>query len=162
LIQTIGRAARHIHGTAILYADQLTDSMRRAIDETNRRREKQLAFNTQRGITPRGVTKRIRDIIDGVYDAKTVQKEAKAAQGAAGYEAMSETDLAKEIRRLEKQMLEHARNLEFEQAGQVRDQLRALKEKLFGMAAGELPGIPGTQSHAPKPAPARRSRAAGR
>jgi excinuclease ABC subunit B len=162
LIQTIGRAARHIHGTAILYADQLTDSMRRAIDETNRRREKQLAFNTQRGITPRGVTKRIRDIIDGVYDARTVQKEAKAAQGAAGYEAMSETDLAKEIRLLEKQMLEHARNLEFEQAGQVRDQLRALKEKLFGMAAGELPGIPGMQSQAPKPVPVRRSRAAGR
>jgi excinuclease ABC subunit B len=162
LIQTIGRAARHIRGTAILYADQLTASMRRAIDETNRRREKQLAFNTRRGITPRGVTKRIRDIIDGVYDPKTVQKEVRAAQEAAGYEAMSETDLAKEIRRLEKQMLEHARNLEFEQAGQVRDELRLLKEKLFGMAAGELPAIP---SRAPATTPASassRKRAAGR
>jgi excinuclease ABC subunit B len=164
LIQTIGRAARHIHGTAILYADQLTDSMRRAIGETDRRREKQLSFNLQRGITPRGVTKRIRDIIDGVYDAKTAQKEVRAAQGAAGYEAMSETDLAKEIRRLEKQMLEHARNLEFEQAGQVRDQLRLLKERLFGMAAGELPGIPAQAPSAAKPVPAAsgRKRAAGR
>jgi excinuclease ABC subunit B len=164
LIQTIGRAARHIHGTAILYADQLTDSMRRAIGETDRRREKQLSFNLQRGLTPRGVTKRIRDIIDGVYDAKTAQKEVRAAQGAAGYEAMSETDLAKEIRRLEKQMLEHARNLEFEQAGQVRDQLRLLKERLFGMAAGELPGIPAQAPSAAKPVPAAsgRKRAAGR
>ena len=160
LIQTIGRAARHLHGTAILYADQRTDSMRRAIGETSRRRDKQLAFNARHGITPRGVTKRIRDIIDGVYDAKAAHKEVQAAEGVAGYAAMSETDLAKEIRRLEKQMLEHARNLEFEQAGQVRDQLRTLKEKLFGMAAGELPGIPS------QPAPARprstpRKRAAG-
>jgi excinuclease ABC subunit B len=138
--------------------------MRRAIGETDRRREKQLSFNLQRGITPRGVTKRIRDIIDGVYDAKTAQKEVRAAQGAAGYEAMSETDLAKEIRRLEKQMLEHARNLEFEQAGQVRDQLRLLKERLFGMAAGELPGIPAQAPSAAKPVPAAsgRKRAAGR
>ncbi len=160
LIQTIGRAARHLHGTAILYADQMTDSMRRAIGETSRRRDKQLAFNARHGITPRGVTKRIRDIIDGVYDATAAHKEVQAAEGVAGYAAMSETDLAKEIRRLEKQMLEHARNLEFEQAGQVRDQLRTLKEKLFGMAAGELPGIPS------QPAPARprstpRKRAAG-
>jgi excinuclease ABC subunit B len=102
LVQTIGRAARHIHGTAILYADQLTDSMRRAIDETNRRRAKQVAFNAARGITPKGVTKRIKDIIDGVYDARTTHRELKAAQGEAGYRAMSETDLAKEIRRLEK------------------------------------------------------------
>jgi excinuclease ABC subunit B len=161
LIQTIGRAARHIHGTAILYADQVTDSMRRAIGETDRRREKQIAFNSERGITPRGVTKRIRDIIDGVYDARTAHREVKAAQGAAGYEVMSETDLAKEIRRLEKQMLEHARNLEFEQAGQVRDQLRTLKEKLFGMATGELPGIP-SQPATAQPRATTRKRAAGR
>jgi excinuclease ABC subunit B len=159
LIQTIGRAARHLHGTAILYADQVTDSMRRAIGETNRRREKQMAFNAEQGITPRGVTKRIRDIIDGVYDPKSAQKELKAAQGGAGYEAMSETDLAREIRRLEKQMLDHARNLEFEQAGQVRDQLRGLKEKLFGMAQGELPGFDGTPAPAQPPA---KRRAAGR
>jgi excinuclease ABC subunit B len=139
LIQTIGRAARHIHGTAILYADQLTDSMHRAIDETNRRRAKQIAFNADRGITPRGVSKRIKDIIDGVYDAKAAHKELKAAQGEASYRAMSETELAKEIRRLEKLMQEHARNLEFEQAGEVRDRLRTLKEKLLGVAQGELP-----------------------
>jgi excinuclease ABC subunit B len=159
LIQTIGRAARHLHGTAILYADQMTDSMQRAIDETNRRREKQLAFNAEQGITPRGVTKRIRDIIDGVYDPKAAQKEIKAAQGSTSYEAMSEIDLAKEIRRLEKQMLEHARNLEFEQAGQVRDQLRTLKEKLFGMAQGELPGVGGSAVPAQ---PATKKRTAGR
>ncbi len=141
LIQTIGRAARHIHGAAILYADQATDSMRRAIDETNRRRAKQVAFNAAHGIVPRGVTKRIKDIIDGVYDARTAQRELKAAQGEAGYRAMSETDLAKEIRRLEKTMLEHARNLEFEQAARARDELRLLKEKLFGVAEGELPKI---------------------
>ena len=141
LIQTIGRAARHIHGAAILYADQVTDSMRRAIDETNRRRAKQVAFNAAHGITPRGVTKRIKDILDGVYDARTAQRELKAAQGEAGYRAMSETDLAKEIRRLEKTMLEHARNLEFEQAARARDELRLLKEKLFGVAEGELPKI---------------------
>ena len=141
LIQTIGRAARHIRGAAILYADQVTDSMRRAIDETNRRRAKQVAFNAAHGIVPRGVTKRIKDIIDGVYDARTAQRELKAAQGEAGYRAMSETDLAKEIRRLEKTMLEHARNLEFEQAARARDELRLLKEKLFGVVEGELPKI---------------------
>ena len=139
LIQTIGRAARHIHGSAILYADRLTDSMQRAIGETDRRRVKQVAYNADHGITPKGVTKRIKDIIDGVYDSRTAQRELKAAQGEAGYRAMSETDLAKEIRRLEKVMLEHARNLEFEQAAQARDELRLLKEKLFGVADGELP-----------------------
>ena len=139
LIQTIGRAARHIHGSAILYADRLTDSMQRAIGETDRRRVKQVAYNADHGITPIGVTKRIKDIIDGVYDSRTAQRELKAAQGEAGYRAMSETDLAKEIRRLEKVMLEHARNLEFEQAAQARDELRLLKEKLFGVADGELP-----------------------
>ena len=133
LIQTIGRAARHLHGTAILYADQVTGSMRRAIDETNRRRAKQVAFNEAQGITPRGVSKRIRDIIDGVYDPRSARQELKAAQGTAGYRSMSEGDLAKEIRRLEKEMMEHARNLEFEQAGQARDRIRALKEQLFGV-----------------------------
>jgi excinuclease ABC subunit B len=149
LIQTIGRAARHIHGTAIMYADQLTDSMRRAIQETERRRAKQIAFNAARGITPRSVSKRIKDIIDGVYDAKAAHKELKAAQAEAGYHALSEVDLSKEIRRLEKQMLDHARNLEFEQAAEVRDRLRGLKEKLFGVATGELPDASGEAQRAP-------------
>ena len=139
LIQTIGRAARHLRGTAILYADQMTDSMKRAIDETNRRRAKQAAFNAKHDITPKGVTKRIKDIIDGIYDARAVHRELKAAQDEAGYRAMSETDLAKEIRRLERIMLEHARNLEFEQAARARDERRLLKEKLIGVAEGELP-----------------------
>jgi excinuclease ABC subunit B len=143
LIQTIGRAARHIHGTAIMYADQLTESMRRAIGETQRRRARQVAFNAAHGITPKGVSKRIKDIIDGVYDPKAAHKELKAAQAEAGYGAMSEVDLSREIRRLEKEMLEQARNLEFEQAALVRDRLRGLKEKLFGVASGELPDATG-------------------
>ena len=117
----------------------MTDSMKRAIDETNRRRAKQAAFNAKHDITPKGVTKRIKDIIDGIYDARAVHRELKAAQDEAGYRAMSETDLAKEIRRLERIMLEHARNLEFEQAARARDEVRLLKEKLFGVAEGELP-----------------------
>jgi excinuclease ABC subunit B len=151
LIQTIGRAARHIHGTAIMYADQVTESMRRAVDETERRRSKQLAFNSARGITPRGVSKRIKDIIDGVYDPRAAHRELKAAQAEAGYVAMSEVDLSKEIRRLEKEMLEHARNLEFEQAALLRDRLRGMKEKLLGVATGELPDAPGEAQHAVRP-----------
>jgi len=137
LIQTIGRAARHIHGTAIMYADRITDSMQRALDETNRRRTKQIAFNLERGIIPKGISKRIKDIIDGVYDAKAAHKELRGPDAGPGI--MSETDMAKEIRRLEKEMLEHARNLEFEQAARVRDRLRGLKEKLLRVADGELP-----------------------
>ncbi len=166
LIQTIGRAARHIHGTAILYADHVTDSRRRALEETERRRDKQLAFNVAHDITPRGVSKRIKDIIDGVYDPKAAHKELKAAQAEAGYGAMSEVDLSKEIRRLEREMLEHARNLEFEQAAQIRDRLRGLKEKLFQVATGELPDASGeaqraapTRSSVPTPEPGRRGRA---
>lgn len=132
LIQTIGRAARHLNGTAILYADKVTDSMHRAIAETERRREKQLAFNAEHGIIPRGVTKKIKDIIDGVYDAEGAQKERKAAEQAARYEVMDERALAKEIKRLEKAMLDHAKNLEFEQAAAARDELFKLRERAFG------------------------------
>lgn len=141
LIQTIGRAARNVNGTAILYADRITDSMRRAIDETERRRTKQIAFNTANGITPRGVVKRIKDIIDGVYDPNEVKAELMAAEERARYEDMSEKQVAKEIKRLEKTMLDHAKNLEFEQAAQVRDQLSKLKQQVFG-AAGEGGALP--------------------
>jgi excinuclease ABC subunit B len=136
LIQTIGRAARHINGTAILYADVVTDSMRRAVDETERRRNKQLAYNTARGITPRGVSKRIKDIIDGVYDYETARQERKAAQVEARYEVMDEKGLAREIKRIEKEMLDTARNLEFERAAELRDELKRLKERLFIAAQG--------------------------
>ncbi|MBI2311328.1 MAG: excinuclease ABC subunit UvrB [Betaproteobacteria bacterium] len=131
LIQTIGRAARHINGTAIMYADNMTASMRRAIDETNRRRTKQIAFNTKNGITPKSVHKRIKDLIDGVYDAEEARQELKAAQTQAHYAALSERELAKEIRRVEKEMLEAAKNLEFERAAELRDRLKGLKSKLF-------------------------------
>jgi len=132
LIQTIGRAARNLHGSAILYADQITDSMRRAIDETERRRERQMAFNQEHGIQPRGVVKQIRELIDGVYDASQDRKEERAAKVLAQSEPVSEQGAPKEIRRLEKLMLEHARNLEFEKAAQVRDQLARLKQRIFG------------------------------
>ncbi|HLF39408.1 MAG TPA: excinuclease ABC subunit UvrB [Burkholderiales bacterium] len=131
LIQTIGRAARHINGSAILYADTVTGSMRRAIDETERRRGKQLAYNAARGITPRGVTKRVKDIIEGVYDHEEARSQLKAAQADARYGSMDEKALTREVKQLEKSMLDAARNLEFERAAQLRDQLRALKQRLF-------------------------------
>jgi excinuclease ABC subunit B len=138
LIQTIGRAARHIHGTAILYADAVTESMRKAIGETERRRTKQIAFNAAHGIQPKGVSKRIKDILEGVYDAEGARAELKAAEEQARYEAMTEKELGREIKRLEKQMLDHARNLEFEKAAEVRDRLATLKRAVFG-AEGEEP-----------------------
>ncbi|MEG1971043.1 MAG: excinuclease ABC subunit UvrB [Burkholderiaceae bacterium] len=132
LIQTIGRAARNLNGSAILYADRITDSMRRALDETERRRIKQQAFNVEHGIVPRGVKKEIRELIDGVYDPSARTAETQAA--GAGYESMSEKDVAREIKRLEKQMFEHAKNLEFEKAARMRDQLALLKQQVFGGA----------------------------
>jgi len=131
LIQTIGRAARHINGTAILYGDKITNSMRRAMDETERRRTKQVAHNTAHGITPKGVTKRIKDIIDGVFDIDTAQKELKVAQELAAYKHLDEKKLTKEIKQLEKEMLACARNLEFERATQLRDKLNQIKELMF-------------------------------
>ncbi|MBS1197670.1 MAG: Excinuclease subunit [Proteobacteria bacterium] len=134
LIQTIGRAARHINGSAILYADRVTDSMRRALAETERRRNRQIAYNIEHGITPKGVSKRIKDIIDGIYDSGAAQIERKAAEQQAVYETMSEKALAKEIKRLEKAMQEYAKNLEFEKAAATRDELFRLKERVFGAA----------------------------
>jgi len=132
LIQTIGRAARNLNGMAILYGDKVTDSMRRAIDETDRRRTKQIAFNKANNITPAGVKKEIRDLIDGVYSPQEARSELLVAQEQAKYESMSEKQISKEIKRLEKLMIDHAKNLEFEKAAQVRDQLHLLKEQLFG------------------------------
>jgi excinuclease ABC subunit B len=143
LIQTIGRAARHIHGTAILYADTMTRSMRQAIAETQRRREKQVQFNQQHGITPRGVSKKIKDIIDGVYDAESAREELKVAQEKAAYEAMDEKAVAKQIKHLEKLMLECAKNLEFEKAAAARDELFRLRERVFGAAQHDTDGEEG-------------------
>ncbi|MDO9484379.1 MAG: UvrB/UvrC motif-containing protein, partial [Hydrogenophaga sp.] len=137
LIQTIGRAARNLNGRAILYADRVTESMRKAMDETNRRRAKQIAHNLAMGITPKALNKRIKDLIDGVYSEKAGKEADRlAAESAhrASIEEMSEKDVAREIKRLEKLMLEHARNLEFEKAATVRDQLSRLKTQLFGAA----------------------------
>ena len=137
LIQTIGRAARNINGTAILYGDRITDSMRRAMDETERRRNKQIAFNTENNITPVGIKKQIRDLIDGVYKIDEARQELMAAQEQAKYESMSEKQVSKEIKRLEKLMMDHSKNLEFEKAAQVRDQLHLMKEQLFGSSGGD-------------------------
>ncbi len=136
LIQTIGRAARNLNGMAILYGDKVTDSMQKAIGETERRRAKQLAFNEANGITPMGIKKEIRELIDGVYSPQEARVELMVAQEQANYEAMSEKQVSKEIKRLEKLMQEHAKNLEFEKAAKVRDQLHQLKQQLFG-AAGD-------------------------
>ena len=131
LIQTIGRAARHLHGTAILYADRITNSMRRAIDETERRRIKQVAHNFANGITPQGVQKRIKDIIEGTYELDDARSNQKAVQEQAKYLAMTEKQIAKEINRLEKEMLAAAKNLEFERATTLRDQLKKLRENVL-------------------------------
>ena len=131
LIQTIGRAARHINGTAILYADTMTNSMKRAIGETERRRAKQIGFNLAHGIQPKTVSKRIKDLIDGIYSADTSKQERKAAQQRAKYEVMSEKELATEIKRVEREMFAAARNLEFEKAAELRDRLKELKDRLF-------------------------------
>ena len=152
LIQTIGRAARNVNGVALLYADRITDSMRRAIGETERRRERQIAFNTEHGIVPRGIRKEVRDLIDGVYgqdrgkDAASVARLPQTGSPSqAELETLSEKDLGKRLRLLEKQMLEHARRLEFEQAARIRDQLAQIKEQVFG-AAGQIAGSAGATS----------------
>jgi excinuclease ABC subunit B len=132
LIQTIGRAARNLNGVAILYADQMTDSMKRAIGETERRRAKQIAFNEANGITPKGVQKKIKEMIDGVYSPQAAREMLEEAKETAKVEGMSEKQIGKEIKRLEKLMVDHAKNLEFEKAAQVRDQLHVLKQQAFG------------------------------
>ncbi|MBF9265342.1 excinuclease ABC subunit UvrB [Acidovorax cattleyae] len=140
LIQTIGRAARNLNGQAILYADRITESMKKAIGETERRRAKQIAHNEAQGITPRSIVKQVRDLIDGVYSEKTGKEAERLEQESmrrAQVEDMSEKDVAREIKRLEKQMLDHARNLEFEQAARVRDQLNRLKAQAFGASGAD-------------------------
>ena len=131
LIQTIGRAARNLNGKAILYGDRITDSMRTAIDETNRRRAVQEAFNREHGITPKGLNKKVVDVMQ-LGGVSKVQNKAsrKVAEPAASYHRLSPNELAKEIKRLENQMFDHARNLEFEQAAKLRDQIHELQQQL--------------------------------
>jgi excinuclease ABC subunit B len=131
LIQTAGRAARNLNGKVIFYANRITKSMKAAMDETTRRRTIQTAFNAEHGITPKGVTKKIKDIIDGVYDMDEGKRELKAAQEQANYERLSVKQLAKEVKRIEKEMHDAAKNLEFEKAANYRDQLKTLKAKLL-------------------------------
>nr|WP_228519819.1 excinuclease ABC subunit UvrB [Methylophilus sp. QUAN] len=138
LIQTAGRAARNLNGKVIFYGNKITRSMKLAMDEADRRRKIQLAFNAEHGITPKGVTKRIKDIIDGVYDKDEAQRERKAAQEQASYENMSEKALTKELKRIEKAMHDAAKNLEFEKAAQYRDQLKKLKLQAFGAEVEDL------------------------
>ena len=136
LIQTIGRAARNVEGKAILYADTITDSMRRAMDETARRREKQTAYNVAHNITPKSVKKGIRDIIDGVYKSDSLENEFGLVDGQ-DYEKRGPKELAREIKRLENEMFEHAKNLEFEKASEVRDKLASIRKQVFGATPGE-------------------------
>ena len=137
LIQTIGRAARNAHGRAILYADTVTGSMQRAIDETERRRAKQIAWNEQHGITPTTITKAVADIMEGAYGpaAPSAQKFAKVAEETLTYANLSPEDLQKKIHQLEQQMFEHAQNLEFEEAARLRDEIRRLETHHLGLPA---------------------------
>jgi excinuclease ABC subunit B len=138
LIQTAGRAARNLNGKVIFYANKITRSMKAAMDEADRRRTIQEAFNKEHGIVPTGVTKRIKDIIEGVYDKDEAHRERKAAQEQANYESMSEKTLAKELKRIEKAMHDAAKNLEFEKAAQFRDQFKKLKLQVLGAEVEDL------------------------
>jgi len=133
LIQTIGRAARNLNGKAILYADKITGSMQRAMDETERRRAMQVEFNKQNGITPKSIVKDVKDIMEGAYAATGQnRRDRQAAEADAAYDVIGAEpikNIAKEIKRLEDKMYQHARNLEFEEAAQTRDMLGKLREK---------------------------------
>lgn len=138
LIQTSGRAARNLNGLVIFYANHITRSMKAAMDEMERRRGVQLAFNAANGIVPKGISKRIKDIIDGVYDKDEALRERKVLQEQANYESLTEKQMAKELKRLEKAMHDSAKSLEFEKAADYRDQLKTLRTKFFG---AEMPDL---------------------
>lgn len=136
LIQTVGRAARHLHGRAIMYADEVTGSMQRAIDETNRRRAKQIAFNKEHGITPRGIIKKVPDIMEGARKSpaeRTIYRSRfEDVADSTEYLDLTTEQGMKKIKQLEQEMYEHARNLEFEEAARIRDELFHLKDIVLG------------------------------
>ena len=136
LIQTVGRAARHLNGKAIMYAAQVTGSMQRAIDETNRRREKQMVFNKKHGITPKGIKKKVSDIMEGArrtpYEYDLGKSRAKVAEDIIEYSRMSPEHGMKKVKQLEQKMYEHAKNLEFEEAANIRDEIIRLKNFILG------------------------------
>lgn len=138
LIQTSGRAARNLNGLVIFYANKMTRSMQAAMTEMERRRAVQLAFNASHGIEPKGISKRIKDIIDGVYDKDEALRERKVLQEQAKFESLTEKQIVKELKRLEKAMRDSAKNLEFEKAADYRDQLKTLRIKFFG---AEMPDL---------------------
>jgi len=135
LIQTIGRAARNINGRAILYADKITGSMKRALDETERRRNKQIAYNQEHNITPQSIKRKISDVMEGAYASShgNAKQYAKVAEEVVEYAAMSGAELNKRIKQLEQQMYEHAQNLEFEEAAQLRDKIKRVQEASMGL-----------------------------
>jgi excinuclease ABC subunit B len=133
LIQTIGRAARHINGRAILYADHSTGSIQRALEETNRRRRKQLEFNAAHGITPRGIKKAVADIMEGAYSDSERHFVRKVAEPGADYSTLTPDQAVRRIKKLEQEMLKHARNLEFEQAAKLRDEIQKLRNVELGL-----------------------------
>ena len=136
LIQTIGRAARNLHGRAILYADRITGSMRRAIDETDRRRTKQEVYNKEHGITPKSIERKVADIMEGAYSGVPgdPRRYAKVAEEVVQYAAMSPAELNKKIKQLEQKMHQHAQNLEFEEAARLRDEIKRVQEAGMGLA----------------------------
>ena len=134
LIQTAGRAARNLNGQVIFYANKITRSMKLAMDETERRRGVQMAFNTLHGIVPKGISKRIKDIIDGVYDKDEAERERKSLKEQANFESLSEKQLVKEMKRIEKAMHDAAKNLEFEKAAEYRDQLKKLNKNYVAVS----------------------------
>jgi excinuclease ABC subunit B len=136
LIQTIGRAARHLNGRAILYADKMTGSIQKAIEETNRRRQKQIEFNTLHGITPRGIQKAVADIMEGAYVAPEFRTALKVAEAGNDYRSLTPEQALKRIRKLEQEMLKHARNLEFEEAARLRDEIQKLRNVELGLPPG--------------------------
>ena len=135
LIQTMGRAARNVNGKAILYADKMTGSMQRALAETERRRNKQIAYNKEHGITPQSIVRKISDVMEGAYASShgDAKKYAKVAEEVLEYAAMSATELNKKIKQLEQQMYQHAQNLEFEEAAQLRDKIKRVQEAGMGL-----------------------------